>query len=373
MTALEADVEAKSRGRSHAAVPPRVEPDTSAATQARAIEVVVSEVSRVGSEPGAALTSSNTSAPGAVAMTPVEITTLDERITYKTGIALEFIEDNELKQEPLPNKPQDSFLLSKDKDGKQGTLQDDLNVLENSFKDINAPHGYGGRGSGANGAGYPFDDNEHLAVAVAIEEEDDDKFLVSAVEYDPDSKPPLYKNRRFRMYGALMAIVLLGLLGVVLGLVLGGDDSKTNVDDGATSAPTTYRESLGIQDQIETVVGSDKLYNPSDAQYRALQWILHEDPNTLGPEDPSLIQRFLLAQFYLETSQKGPWGSCGRAEEGDEPTFCFYKQYNVATGATRSMPANRWLSEIDECLWSGIECNALNQVTRVDLGKYMPV
>jgi hypothetical protein len=262
------------------------------------------------------------------------------------------------------------------KDG--STLQKDLDLLENSLKSINAPHGYlggGRRGSDRiNGAGHALDDQENLAVAVAIQEGNNNKFLASAVEYDPDSKPPIYKNRRFRLYSGLLAMVLLGLvIGVVLGLVFGGDDSKTIVvdGDGATSAPTTYRESLGIQEQIEIMVGSDKLYDPSNSQYRALQWILHEDPSALEANAPSLVQRFLLVQFYLETSQKGPWDSCGRAEEGEEPTFCLHKAYNINTpDEIQFIPSNRWLSERDECVWSGVRCNGLNQVTLIDLGKY---
>jgi hypothetical protein len=180
-------------------------------------------------------------------------------------------------------------------------------------------------------------------------------------------------KNRFRLCSGLLVMVL---LGVVLGLVFGRDDSKTIVVDGygATSAPTTYRESLGIQEQIEVVVGSDKLYDPSHSQYRALQWILHEDPNALEASDPSLVQRFLLVQFYLETSQTGPWSSCGRAEEGEEPAFCFYKSYNINTPDDITfIPSYRWLSEQDECVWSGVRCNMLNQVIEIELGKYMNV
>jgi hypothetical protein len=388
MTALEADVEVKSRMRTRVAVTPGVQQVTSAAPRAKTSKVVVSDAAvpkapaantpvvkgpHAGSIPDASLTSSSSSAPGAVAVAPVEIMSLDEQITYRTRIPLD---SNEVRQEePLLDKFQDSFRLSKD--GKQGTtLQDDLNTFETPSKDMNAPHGYlgGDRDSGAIiGDGHAFDDQENLAVAVAIEEKDDNKFFVSAVEYDPDSKPPIYKNRRFRLYGGLLAIILLGLiLGVVLGLVL-GDDSKTIVaEDATTSAPTTFRESLGIQEQIEMVVGSDKLYDPSTSQYLALQWILHEDPSALETDDPALVQRFLLAQFYFETSQKGPWFSCGRSQQEEDLSFCLRKEYQIGSGDIRTIPSNRWLSERDECVWSGVECNDLNQVTVISLRKYMP-
>ena len=42
---------------------------------------------------------------------------------------------------------------------------------------------------------------EGLAVAVPVAGEDDS--IPEAVEYDPDAKPPLYRNRRFRLYSLL--------------------------------------------------------------------------------------------------------------------------------------------------------------------------
>mmetsp|Transcript_29042 Transcript_29042/g.41062 ORF Transcript_29042/g.41062 Transcript_29042/m.41062 type:complete len:404 (-) Transcript_29042:234-1445(-) len=69
------------------------------------------------------------------------------------------------------------------------------------------------------GTGF-IDDN--LAVAVAISQEEDDAFIPAAIEYDPDSKPPLYKNRRFRFY-FLLAVFFLITIGVGVG-VGDGDD-----------------------------------------------------------------------------------------------------------------------------------------------------
>ena len=39
-----------------------------------------------------------------------------------------------------------------------------------------------------------------LAVAAAVTGDDDPDFVVRAIEFDPDAKPPLHKNRRFRAY-----------------------------------------------------------------------------------------------------------------------------------------------------------------------------
>ena len=87
-----------------------------------------------------------------------------------------------------------------------------------------------------------------LAVAMAVDEEDT-PMLPAAIEYDPDSKPPLYRNRRFRLYMiALVIVLLVVIVAVVVGVV--------TRDDGAPGAPTaapttmlesTYREQFALE------------------------------------------------------------------------------------------------------------------------------
>ena len=43
-------------------------------------------------------------------------------------------------------------------------------------------------------------DSAGLAVATAIADDEEPDYVYNAVEYDPDAKPPLHKNRRFRAY-----------------------------------------------------------------------------------------------------------------------------------------------------------------------------
>ena len=54
--------------------------------------------------------------------------------------------------------------------------------------------------------GHGFGDS--LAVAVAVAEDEDEAFIPAAIEFDPDSKPPIYKNRRFRFYLIAATILL---------------------------------------------------------------------------------------------------------------------------------------------------------------------
>ena len=49
-----------------------------------------------------------------------------------------------------------------------------------------------------------------IAVATAVDADDGPAYLYNAVEYDPDSKPPLSKNKRFRAYTAVALLLNLG-------------------------------------------------------------------------------------------------------------------------------------------------------------------
>ena len=52
------------------------------------------------------------------------------------------------------------------------------------------------------------DDNDQMAIAIAIDG-DDDIILGNAIEYDPNAKPPLYRNRQFCLYGSSAFCVFL--------------------------------------------------------------------------------------------------------------------------------------------------------------------
>jgi hypothetical protein len=219
----------------------------------------------------------------------------------------------------------------------------------------------------------PAKDVYKLAIAEPVRDDDDDSiFIPAAIEYDPDTKPPIYKNRRFRLYACLGGILLLALVaGLVLGLLSGSDKAAVLVDDGGTPslAPSTYRESLGIQDQLELVVGSDKLNDPSTPHYQAMEWILHEDKLQLTADDSNLVQRYLLVLFYMQTTQDGDWISCGRAD--DEDSFCLWQTLiAIWPHQYAGIPWIRWLSDDSECNWAGVLCDEFNTTRAIDLCKF---
>jgi hypothetical protein len=216
-----------------------------------------------------------------------------------------------------------------------------------------------------------YDTNgQGLAVAVAVTPEEEDAFIPAAIEYDPDSKPPLYKNRRFRLYGIVASIMLAVIVaGVSVGIVASGSDNAP------TMAPTSYRSTLGIQDQIIAVVGEDAMISDDPKkptpQKRAMDWIIDEDPMQLPPDAANLIQRYLLAVVYLSTIELGPWLSCNPPEEGETDDCMYMKLVQVFPNMVyEEIEWGRWLSGHHECNWAGIFCDEADQIRAFESCKY---
>jgi hypothetical protein len=175
--------------------------------------------------------------------------------------------------------------------------------------------------------------------------------------------------------------------GIVFGLLSKDNGSSKDatvvvVVDGPspspkdTSAPTNFRESLGIRDQLELVVGKQKLDDVTTPHYRAMQWIINDDPYEILPDANNLAQRFILAVFYFSTIEKGDWLSCGAKFSDLEDSYCVYQVLarvysafpwnNVYVG----VPKYRWLSVEHECDWAGNACDDFNQTRAISVCKY---
>ena len=310
--------------------------------------------------------SSSTKRPGIA-----HCTDLDERIAYKTGIPLDGTQG---KGEKRPDKHMDKKSIAggssstKIRSEKEialekfkATLHDDID-LENTFD--------GGRGYYTDGTNIYGDDlNDEagrLAVATAVKEAEDDAFIPAAVEYDPDAKPPMYRNRRFRLYGLLACSVLVLVVATTIGLLSSGREVIVYTEE-PSQAPTSIRKGLGIQEQLELVVGYEKLNDPKSPHHKALNWIVNDDTMQLQPDDVNLVQRFLLATFYFATHEEDDWLSCNAPVEGEDQ-FCFFKKLEMVEPAVyRDVPWVRWLSEPHECLWAGVFCDELDQVRTIEL------
>eukprot|EP00522_Entomoneis_paludosa_P001339 CAMPEP_0172474752 /NCGR_PEP_ID=MMETSP1065-20121228/69519_1 /TAXON_ID=265537 /ORGANISM="Amphiprora paludosa, Strain CCMP125" /LENGTH=972 /DNA_ID=CAMNT_0013232941 /DNA_START=767 /DNA_END=3685 /DNA_ORIENTATION=+ len=203
---------------------------------------------------------------------------------------------------------------------------------------------------------YDPEDNG-LAVALPVTDEEEDAYIQSAVEYDPDAKPPIYRRRRFRLYAFLAFFALMAAaVGAVIGVVLSGND-----DSGETVEQDLQRE------RIERLVGADAINDPASPYYKSLQWIKHNDTLQLDPADPSFVQRFVLAYLYYETTVDEPWRSCNPPEEGGSQYCTYLKLQSVAPESFSEIPWTRWLSDQPECNWAGISCDESGQVRSIDL------
>lgn len=210
--------------------------------------------------------------------------------------------------------------------------------------------------------GEAFDDDD-MAIAVAVDDSYyDDEYYHHAIEYNPDAKPPIHKNRRFRLYFcmAILTAVAIGVaICITVPILLSSDSSDNSLTLAPTEAPTTAADGI-YREQFIAVVGPQVSVEGSPHD-RAATWIINEDPQRLTPRSENLIQRYLLALFYFMTTENEMtlWKSCSRPQENEDDT-CELLKFTRNPDDTISYlpePATRWLSNTHECEWTGITCD----------------
>lgn len=220
-----------------------------------------------------------------------------------------------------------------------------------------------------------------LAVATAIDASAEDDYIYAAIEYDPDSKPPLHKNQRFRVYTALAFVVVISVVTVVVVYVTKSAKAAEVTDvevlvngdptGSPTGAPTTDREASGIREQVEAGIlqrGAnfstiDDLYDP---RYRALDWILHYDQQQLDSDDKRLYQRYVLALLAYALDSLA-WIHCGEHRVFGNVTERYKNEDCQVEGVGGFKPYKVWLSSTDECSWYGVICSSDDVVRGLEL------
>ena len=194
--------------------------------------------------------------------------------------------------------------------------------------------------------------SKKLAVAIAVQE-DDDVYIPSAVEYDPDAKLPMLKNQRVRVYSILTCIILIIISACSLTVLTVLEKNRIEANRVPTQAPTCLRCTSDFVEYIELEVGTQKLSDPTSPEYKAKEWIIHEDPLQLVPTDKNFIQRYLLAAFYFDTHQQGEWRSCNRMDPSkNETESCMLKKVTVI----KPMSFNESKSHINLLVYSSLPC-----------------
>jgi len=202
------------------------------------------------------------------------------------------------------------------------------------------------------------EDEGGLAVALPVAEEED-PYIQSAVEYDPDAKPPIYRRRRFRLYAFLGFFALVAVaVGAVIGIVLSGNSSSSD-DAEAEEDPVRVR--------IERLVGAEALDDPGSPYEQAYLWMKYNDTLGVEPNDPNFVQRFALVSFYYATTVDEPWNTCNPPED-DEEDNCIYRHLVGLPSSYQDFPWIRWLTPTKECEWAGIYCDDdSNQLRAIEL------
>ena len=233
-----------------------------------------------------------------------------------------------------------------------------------------------------------------LAVAVAIDEdEEDDKDIVYAIEYDPDSKPPIYQNRRFRFI-ALLCTVLVGLIIIAIAIAVPVSNGKKSTviltlapTASPSAAPTSTREvqffgkivpKVNDTSSLLGATWSELLSSPGTPQYLAVQWMMNEDPMRMEPSDDWFFQRFMMVFLWYQTTDNGqkPWRSCN-PPEGDAPDKELCTLYEFTRNPDDSISYDpkqrkiRWLSGQGVCKWEGVECGGGSKVVGITLCTYL--
>jgi hypothetical protein len=213
---------------------------------------------------------------------------------------------------------------------------------------------------------YDESNEKGLVVAFAVDEDGEDMFIPSAVQFDPDAKPPIYRNRRFRLYACLaIIVVVIGTVAATVGITL------TPSTEEAPQVDVPYRATLGIRESVERIVGSEKLEDLDSPYRKALDWIQDSDPLQSTPESATFTQRYIAAYFYFATSVKKPWGGgCSPAKDGENDECVYKRLTSVDPVIYAEVPWWRWLSINSECVWAGIFCDESGQVRSMEFSTY---
>mmetsp|Transcript_47591 Transcript_47591/g.101133 ORF Transcript_47591/g.101133 Transcript_47591/m.101133 type:complete len:690 (-) Transcript_47591:233-2302(-) len=276
----------------------------------------------------------------------------------------------------------DSNNASDDDDDPEDSQQPVLTLVQDGMDDedaIPAPIEEPG-GDGLDDT--PAFTEEGLAVATAIDASAEDEYIYAAIEYDPDSKPPLHKNRRFRVYTCMAFMVVIAVVVVVVVYTTksakGTETTEVEVlvngppSGTPTSAPTTNREASGIREQVEAGIlqrGANFSTIPeTDPRYLALDWILHYDQLQLDSDDKNLYQRYVLALLAFALDSLA-WLGCGEHRKFGNVTENFVTEdCQVKNIATEQFESHKvWLSSTEECEWYGVICSSDEVVRGVEL------
>jgi hypothetical protein len=106
---------------------------------------------------------------------------------------------------------------------------------------------------------------------------------------------------------------------------------------------------IGITQVIRTVSSAEIVVDPMANQRKALDWVVNDDGFRLCPGDPNVLQRYILALLYFQTSGDS-WERCSANQTDD-----------------LACEGEPFLSTSHECFWGGIRCESNLTVSAIHL------
>jgi hypothetical protein len=117
---------------------------------------------------------------------------------------------------------------------------------------------------------------------------------------------------------------------------------------------------------INTVSDPTEVATAGTPQNLAAQWLLDLDPAGLCPQDPNLIQRYVLAVFYYST-RGDRWTQCS-APTAFNDAVSIQNANDACNIRVIGGNTDAWLTPSSECDWGGLACDGNDFLVRIDFG-----
>ena len=126
--------------------------------------------------------------------------------------------------------------------------------------------------------------------------------------------------------------------------------------------PMTRREQI-YNVLVPVVTPADEMKTVDSSANLAFEWLVNKDGLYLCPDDPKIIQRYIVAKIYFQ--QEGDtWLECSNPEYSSliEPS-CDPRDLS----GLGLLKGNPWLDASHECDWAFITCNDDNCITKIEV------
>jgi len=108
---------------------------------------------------------------------------------------------------------------------------------------------------------------------------------------------------------------------------------------------------------------SNALGNSDSPQYKAQEWIIHQDTSYICPQSPTFLQRYVSAVLYYSTKGED-WIQCSAPEDFQNTDSIDAANNDCNLNAEDH---NAWMTPSSECEWGGIVCNNNLQIEEIDI------